>query len=134
MSGTIHLSENTNEIQVVGKLRQEIINLLGITLVAGDILMYPGAIKHIQRKRPDDFKKYFQRIPDIISEPDYVGVHPTEPDSVEFIKVINNDVLVAVKLAPEGYLFLSSMYALTPLKVPKRLKSGRLIAVPKNKP
>jgi len=40
---------------------------------------------------------------------------------------------VAVKLAPEGYLFLSSMYALTPAKVPKRLKSGRLVAVPKNK-
>ena len=48
MSDTKHLSENTNEIHVVGKLRQEIINLLGITLVAGDILMYPGAIKHIQ--------------------------------------------------------------------------------------
>jgi len=29
MSDTKHLSENTNEIQVVGKLRQEIINLLG---------------------------------------------------------------------------------------------------------
>lgn len=134
MSETIHLNENTNKIQVVGKLRQEIIDLLGITLVAGDILMYPGAIKHIQRKRPDDFNKYFQRIPEIISEPDYVGVHPTEHDSVEFVKVIDNDVLVAVKFSPEGYLYLSSMYALTPVKVPKRLKSGRLIAVPKNNP
>lgn len=134
MSGKIHLSENTHEIQVVGKLQQEIIDLLGLTLVAGDILMYPGAIKHIQRKRPDDFIKYFQRIPEIISEPDYVGVHPGEPDSVEFVKVLDDDVLVAVKLAPEGYLFLSSMYALAPAKVPKRLKSGRLVAVPKNKP
>jgi hypothetical protein len=134
MSDTKHLSENTNKIQVVGKLRQEIIDLLGLTLVAGYILMYPGAIKHIKCKRPDDFNRYFQRIPDIISKPDYVGVHPTEPNSVEFVKVIDNDVLVAVTLAPEGYLYLSSMYVLTPAKVPKRLKSGRLIAVPKNKP
>ena len=130
MSDKIHLSENTHEIQVVGKLQQEIIDLLGLTLVAGDILMYPGAIKHIQRKRPDDFEKYFQLIPEIISEPDYVGVHPDEPDSVEFVKALDDDVLVAVKLAPEGYLFLSSMYALTPAKVPKRLKSGLLFRHP----
>ena len=46
MPDSIHLSENTHKIQAVGKLRQEIIDLLGITLVVGDILMYPGAIKH----------------------------------------------------------------------------------------
>lgn len=134
MRDTFHLSENTHEIQIVGKLRQEIIDLVGITLTAGDILMYPGAIKHIQRKRPDDFVKYFQRIPEIVSDPDYVGVHPGEPDSVEFVKILDDDILVAVKLAPEGYLFLSSMYTLTRAKVPKRLKSGRLVAVPKNNP
>lgn len=26
---------------------------------------------------------------------DYVGVHPGEPDSVEFVKVLDDDVLVA---------------------------------------
>ena len=134
MPDSIHLSENTHKIQAVGKLRQEIIDLLGITLVLGDILMYPGAIKHIQRKRPHEFVKYFQKIPDIISELDYVGIHPDEPDSVEFVKVLDDDVLVAIKLAPEGYLYLSSMYALNPAKVPKRLKSGRLVVVPKNIP
>lgn len=49
ISETIHLNENTNKIQVVGKLRQEIIDLLGITLVAGDILMYPHACKSAKK-------------------------------------------------------------------------------------
>lgn len=65
---------------------------------------------YIQRKRPDDFVKYFQRILEIISEPDYVGVHPSDPDSVEFVKVLDDDILGAVKLAPEGYLYKANIF------------------------
>jgi len=132
MADSMHLSEYTHEIQLVGKLQQNIIDLLKITLVEGDIFIYPGAIRHIKNRHPAEFKKYFHKIPEIISTPDYVGVHPNEPNSVEFVKVLEDDVLVAIKLSPDGYLFLSSMYVLTPAKVPKRLKNGRLIAVLKN--
>jgi phage-Barnase-EndoU-ColicinE5/D-RelE like nuclease3 len=130
MTDRIVLEEFTSKIQTVGYLRQDIIDLLGIPLPAKEILMYPGAIKHM-KKRPEHFEMYFQRIPDIINNPDYIGVHPSELNSIEFVKVLEGNVLVAVKLDPKGYLYLSSMYELTPSKVPKRLKSGRLIQVPK---
>lgn len=68
---------------------------------------------------------------DIISNPDYAGIHPSEPDSIELVKILNENVLVAIKLDPKGYLYLSSMYALTPSKVPKRIKNGRLVIIPK---
>jgi len=123
----IVLKENTHEIQVVGKLKQEYIDALKISLPCAEIYMYPGAIKHLKKKHNEDFKKYFHSIPEIIEKPDYIGVNPKEPNSIELVKVIEKDVLVAVKLDPSGYLYFSSMYELTPSKVPKRLASGRLI-------
>lgn len=124
------LNEQTSETQIVGYLRQDIIDILCISLPSIEILMYPGAIKHM-KKRPKDFENYFQRIPEIISEPDYIGIHPKEPNSVELVKYFDNNVLVAIKLDPSGYLYLSTMFELSPSKVPKRLKSGRLIPAPK---
>lgn len=120
------LSEFTNRVQIVGSLKQEITDLLCINLPPADILIYPGAIKHIKKNHEESFIKYFQYIPEIINSPDYVGVNPSEPNSVEFVKIFSDNILVAVKLDPKGYLYLSSMYELTPVKVPKRIKNGRL--------
>lgn len=120
------LKEITNEVQIAGVLKQEYIDLIGIDIPSTKIYIYPGAIKHIKKKHIEDFNKYFKFIPDIISNPDYVGKNPKEKDSIELIKYIDDNVLVAVKLDPSGYLYLSSMYSLTESKVPKRLKSGRI--------
>lgn len=37
-------------------------------------------------------------IPEIINVPDYIGVNPKEPNSIELVKVIEKDVLVAINL------------------------------------
>jgi hypothetical protein len=125
----INLDENTHKIQIVGKLTPEIIKLTGISLLEDNILMYPGVIKHIKKNHPNEFSMYFKKIPDIVNFPDYVGVHPGEPNSIEFVKVLDDNILIAIKLSPKGYLYLSSMYMISQTKVSKRLKSGRLIKV-----
>ena len=53
--------------------------------------------------------KYY--LPEIIENPDYVGVNPNENDkSIEFIKKYSKNVLVGVKLEKDGqYLYVSSM-------------------------
>lgn len=122
----IPLEENPTKEQVVGTLRQDIIDLLNLTLPSADILMFPGAIKHIKRRHLDIFDQYFQLIPDIISNPDYAGVNPSELDSVELVKVFANNMLVAIKLDPTGYLYFSSIYKITPGKLENRITSGRL--------
>ena len=55
----IVLVEDTHDIQVVGKLKQEYIDILKLSLPCADIYMYPGAIKHLKKKHNEDFKKYF---------------------------------------------------------------------------
>jgi len=81
------------------------------------------------KNHEEDYNKYFHLIPDMIESPDYIGQNPKEPNSVEIYKVISDHVLIAIKLDPSGYMFLSSMYSLDngQYKVQKRLKSGRIV-------
>jgi hypothetical protein len=90
--------------------------------------MYPGLKKHVMKRHPGIFEVYHQYIPDIIKSPDYVGQNPTEPDSVELVKKITDTILLAIKLDPTGYLYVSSFYDLknAQVKIEKRLRTGRL--------
>ena len=73
-------------------------------------------------------EQYGHFISEIISNPDYVGKNPSEPGSIELIKYVSPYLLLAVKLDPSGYVFISSFYELNngPVKVQKRLANGRL--------
>jgi len=118
-----------NEPINIGILPETIANQFLAGCSSRQVKVFPGAIKHIKNRHPEDLDKYFNRIPEIISNPDYVGQNPTEPNSVELIKEFDDDVLVAIKLDPSGYIYLSSMYALNngQHKVKSRLASGRII-------
>ena len=118
-----------NEPINMGILPEIIANTFLIDCDSREVKMYPGAITHIKRRHPENLEKYFYRIPEIISNPDYVGKNPTEPNSVELIKEFDDHVLVAVKLDPSGYIYLSSMYALNngQHKIKSRLASGRIV-------
>lgn len=124
------LNLNSHDIQVVGKLNVAKIKMLtGVDLPSDEVQMYPGAIRHVQRKHPGIIEQYGHLIPDMIANPDYVGQHPKEENSVELIKVVGPHLLLAIKLDPSGYLFLSTFFELDngAYKVQKRLKSGRLV-------
>lgn len=64
----------------------------------------------------------------MLKNSDYVGQNPKEPNSIELYKQIGY-VLIADKLDPSGYLYLSSMYELNngEHKIKARLKSGRIV-------
>jgi len=116
--------------QSVGHLDiQKIFNLTGVQLPSSEVLIYPGAIKHIKKRHPGVFEQYGELIPSIVTSPDYVGENPSEPGSVELYKVVNDHLLLAVKCDPTGYLFVSSLYTLNngAYKIQKRLASGRII-------
>jgi len=115
---------------ILGKLPKVISNHYNLNCDSNNVMVFPGAIKHIEKRHPQDLEKYFNKIEEIISNPDYVGQKPKEPKSVELIKEFEDDVLVAIKLDPSGYIYLSTMYSLqnAKFKIKTRLKSGRLIS------
>ncbi len=100
--------------------------LLGITLPCGKIYQSSGLHKHISSRHPDCLK-YLNSIPDIIDCPDYIGINPHEPKSIELVKKYDSNVLVGIKLdLNENYLYVASLYEISDSKVKRRLHGGRL--------
>lgn len=113
-------------MDVVGQYTQEFNNLTGQCLPCGDIYQSSGLHKHIKKHHPNEMW-VLQEIPNVILNPDYVGVHPKEADSVELVKTIGDNVMVCIKLDKKnGYLFVASAFTINNSKLTNRLKSGRL--------
>lgn len=123
-------SATVNQPIVVGTLPQVIVDTYNLTCTSSDVKMFPGFVKHVQKRHPGIYEAYSSHIKDIIEQPDYVGQNPKESNSVELVKILNDHMLIAIKLDPSGYLFLSTMFDLKngPAKIQKRLNSGRLVA------
>lgn len=126
------IDPNATYRQLVGKINTEnIYRLIGVRFPEGvnKIYLYPGLIKHVQRYHPGIFESYYHRIPEIISKPDYIGKNPKESRSIELYKLVNENLLLAIKLDPTGYLFIASLYDLhnAQNKIQKRLRSGRIV-------
>ena len=72
--------------------------------------------------------KYIDYIPEIIKNPDYVGVNPNESTiSFELIKKYSDNIMIGIKIDTDGrYLYVSTMHDIQESKVKRRLFSGRL--------
>ena len=115
-----------DKLNEVGVYKQIFNDILGINLPCTCIYESTGLLKHIQKNHPDCVK-YIRIIPDVVSNPDYIGVIPREPMSIEIIKLYDKNIQVAVKLdIKNNYLYVASMYDVKPYKITTRLHSGRL--------
>jgi len=114
----------------IGQVTEEIIRLLGCGNSPGVIFIGPSNIKHMKKNHPDDFVKYSMYIQDILQTPDFVGENPNN-GSLQFVKLFDDNVLVAVRLSSSGVYFARSLYVITETKLSNYRKSGRLIPFPK---
>ena len=113
--------------KVVGILNDKIINLLNLDpdLEGKEIFLSSKRKMHMKKHKREflDFEKSFNEIHLVINEPNYVGLHP-DGQSIQFIKVTNENVLLAVKL--DKYLDVRTMYVITDNKLQNYLNSGRI--------
>lgn len=82
-----------------------------------NIIMWDDRIEHIEKHRMNfrniyDFDDYIEMIPDIIKNPDYIGVKDKNK-SIQFIKQYNDNILIAVRLTTKGKLSFRTMYPIT---------------------
>jgi len=130
LSNLFTFDENSVDPLLVGELDIiKIQSLIGVNFTVSEVYIYPGAIKHIKKKHPGIWEQYGHSIPLILREPDYIGKNPKEPNSIELYKQLGDHLLLAIKLDPTGYLFVSSLYDLknAPAKIQKRLASKRIV-------
>lgn len=114
------------DLTVVGTYTERFNRITSAELPCGEIFMSDGFAVHIRKRHPG-YEKYIERIPEIISDPDYIGRNPTEPDSVELVKVFDENIQLAIKLdTKNGYLYVASLYDVKQSKIDRRLAGGRL--------
>lgn len=110
----------------IGKFKQEYNQILSASLPCYDIMQSTGLIKHIA-KRHSSCVQYLDKVYDILENPDYIGISPKEHDSIELVKVYDDNILIAIKLdCDNGYYYLASLYNISGGKMENRLNSGRL--------
>jgi len=126
------MSVDLSKYEVVGYINKDISELANIEY-QGNIYAAPGVIKHIKRRHKDELsQEILDNIIDIIkyvlSNPEYIGYHSKKMGkSVEFIKKIDDTILVATELdIKEGYLYIASMYPIKQAKIDIRLNSGKI--------
>jgi len=119
----------------MGEYKEEINSVLGIHIKPQAIYRSAGLLTHMIKRKHFKCLKYIDYIPDIINNPDYIGINPNEngAPSVEFVKRFNINILVGVKLDMDNnYLYVSTMHDVQESKIQRRLHSGRLKIFPKD--
>lgn len=112
----------------VGQYNSKFNEILGINIEILEIYRSKGLPSHIVKRKHYKCLKYIDYIPDIILEPDYIGINPNEQGiSIELIKRYSDNVMIGIKLDTEGeYLYVSTMIDVQESKISRRLNSGRI--------
>ena len=114
-----------DDIRLIGILKPEIVNKFGLQ----NDIVYVGQqnIEHIKRKHVDDYNLFFDKLSEIIINPDYVGRHPHN-NSIELVKEFliqeKHYVKVAVRVSKNGILFVRTLYTLNDSKFLRKLKNN----------
>jgi len=119
------------EINIVGVLTQQVIDLLDLDFKAGTPI-YIGElnIEHMEQSHPKDFRKYGRKIGLILSAPDYVGYNEKD-ESIEYIRSFGLYVKVAVRVSNSGSLFVRSLYHINDKQISLWVHTGRLLSLTK---
>ena len=117
-----------DELIKVGKYNLICNDILGINIGELDIFRSKGLPAHMVKRKHYRCLKYIDYIPDIIQNPDYIGINPNENgESIELIKKYEDNIMIGIKLDKEGeYLYVSTMHDVQESKINRRLHSGRI--------
>lgn len=90
------------------------------------IFIDEGTKRHIRRRHPYTYKLYFDKLEEVLREPDYIGIDRIEKGRFELVKWYKDPLLVAFKIDEECRVFVSSMYIIEPGRIKKRIQYGTL--------
>ena len=128
--------ENGKNFISLGKIRPEIVSFLiekepslsGQLNSETEILFWKDRLRHTELHKDDffsdnEFYNYLERIPFIISNPDYISVHKKD-NSISFIKDFSAHVSVAIRISSSGSLSYRTMYPITDAQLNNYISKG----------
>ena len=124
----LDLNNITQSSYHIGILTLEVIEILGLNLKETKILIGQDKVKYTEKHKHkfssyNEYRRHIELTPEIIANPDYVALHPTGK-SIEYIKRIDEVMLVAVRVKPHGNLWVKSIFPISEAKLNVYLKSG----------
>ena len=115
-----------NVLTSVGICRKEWKTILHANFDDLNIYKSDGLIYHVRKRHPE-IEPYFDRIPEIIEAPDYIGRNPKINNSMELVKIFDRNILVAIRIdIANEHIYVASIYEISDGKLDRRAKSGRL--------
>lgn len=118
----------------VGFYNHNFNKILNTEIKQSKIIRSEGLISHLIKRKHFIALKYIDSIPDIIKNPDYIGINPNEKEnaSIEFVKCFKDNILLGIKVdSIKGRLYVSTMYDISDSKLKRRLYSKRLVPLDK---
>lgn len=113
----------------VGEFTQNIIDQLQLNIAAGTpIFIGERNTEHIKNRHPYEYDKYYNRIPEIVSNPDYIGLSPKDY-SIQFVKefFVNSEYIrVAVRINQHNRCFVKTLHLLSTCNAERYLEKGTL--------
>ena len=114
----------------IGELTQNVIDLLGLDRNPCNIVMWSERFKYTQKHKinfntEEEYNEAIENIPNIIKNPDYIGLHPTD-NSIQYIKQINRLMLVGIRIRPYGEMSYRTAYPITESQLKDYIRKGRV--------
>lgn len=121
------------KVDKIGKFSKKIIDLLNLDIPENtEIYIGNQNREHMEKKHSHDYYYYHHLLPNIISNPDYVGIEPKN-NSIEYIKEVSIDpsviIKIAIQVSSNGKYFVRTMYNISDHKIQSALNKGYLFKV-----
>ncbi len=128
--------KKTNTIRKVGKIKQNIIDLLQLRNIKADTPIFIGTMneQHIEKRHPYEYDKYFNDIENILDQPDYIGINPKD-NSITYVKeyiIASEYIRVGVKVSAKGIAYAKTLHLLSTYNAERYIQKGTLIKINDN--
>jgi hypothetical protein len=119
-------------VKKIGEISLDVIKTLNLDISVGTAI-YIGAtnIAHMVSVHEYEYYRYFDKIPLILSEPNYVRLK-NDDSSIEYIKSFGKYVKLAVRIAGDGKYYARSLYTVRERIVKKQIKENELKSLTKS--
>ncbi|WP_257847211.1 PBECR3 domain-containing polyvalent protein [Veillonella faecalis] len=122
-----------SKVDKIGKFSKKIIDLLNLDIPENtEIYIGNQNREHMEKKHSHDYYYYHHLLPNIIENPDYVGIEPKN-NSIEYIKEVSIDpnviIKIAIRVSSNGKYFVRTMYNISDHKIQSALNKGYLFKV-----
>ncbi|MEG2417740.1 MAG: PBECR2 nuclease fold domain-containing protein [Eubacterium sp.] len=117
---------------IIGHIPIEVIKALSLDLSPGvPVFIGESNINHMKHRHPEDYNRYGHLLKDIINNPDYAGINPSDK-SIEFVKEIqvgDEYIKVAVRVSKTGKHFARSLYKLNTKRTLNFIRDKKLLKI-----